>query len=107
MNPSGQTTLFLPHDSTVSAKSDSVVQGTSHSYDLGLTDTSDNTCDLGLTVVPASISMSAGFTAASDPDAVRLVSHIFNESFGFRPDGKPYRMGPKSVSERLMSTDYL
>jgi len=107
MNPSGQTTLFLPHDSTVSAKSDSVVQGTSHSYDLGLTHASDNTCDLGLTVVPASISMSAGFTAASDPDAVRLVSHIFNESFGFRPDGKPYRMGPKSVSERLMSTDYL
>ena len=107
MDHSQQTTLFLPPNYVVSAESDSVVQKASHAHDFGLTHTSDNTCDLGLTVVPSNISMSAGFTAASDPDAVRLVSHIFNESFGFRPDGKPYRMGPKSVSERLVSTDYL
>ncbi|WP_173047924.1 GNAT family N-acetyltransferase [Nitrospira sp. KM1] len=38
---------------------------------------------------------------------MKLVSGIFNESFGFRPDGKPYRMGPKSVTDRLLETEYL
>jgi len=38
---------------------------------------------------------------------VKRVSAIFNESFGYRPDGKPYRLGPKSVRERLQETDYL
>ena len=36
-------------------------------------------------------------SAAANEALVKLVSGIFNESFGFRPDGKPYRMGPKSV----------
>ena len=52
-------------------------------------------------------------TRVSGPEAARnetitgLVSKIFNESFGYRPDGKPYRLGPKSTSERLASTDFL
>lgn len=46
-------------------------------------------------------------SAAANETLVKLVSNIFNESFGFRPDGKPYRMGPKSVAERLLQTDYL
>jgi hypothetical protein len=45
--------------------------------------------------------------AAENEPLVRLVSTIFNESFGFRPDGKPYRMGPKSLTERFLETDYL
>ena len=49
----------------------------------------------------------SGPRAATDHQLVKLVSRIFNESFGFRPDGKPYRLGPKSVSERLTRTDYL
>jgi GNAT superfamily N-acetyltransferase len=58
-------------------------------------------------------SPSSGILAYSAPDAarnpqlVKLVSHIFNESFGYRPDGRPYRLGPKSVAERLQETDYL
>ncbi len=58
-------------------------------------------------VVPNPIEMYSGPNAASNEGLVKLVSHIFNESFGYRPDGKPYRLGPKSVTERLMSTDYL
>ena len=46
-------------------------------------------------------------SAAADEALVKIVSSIFNESFGFRPDGKPYRMGPKSITERLLETDYL
>ena len=52
-------------------------------------------------------------TSFSGPEAARnetitgLVSKIFNESFGYRPDGKPYRLGPKSTAERLASTDFL
>ncbi len=52
-------------------------------------------------------------TRLSGPEAARnqtvtgLVSKIFNESFGYRPDGKPYRLGPKSTAERLASTDFL
>ena len=52
-------------------------------------------------------------TSFSGPEAARnetvtaLVSKIFNESFGYRPDGKPYRLGPKSTTERLASTDFL
>lgn len=57
--------------------------------------------------ISRSIVMSSGPNAADIPQLVNLVSHIFNESFGFRPDGKPYRLGPKSVSDRLRSTDYL
>lgn len=46
-------------------------------------------------------------SAAVNEALVKLVSNIFNESFGFRPDGKAYRMGPKSIAERLLQTDYL
>jgi GNAT superfamily N-acetyltransferase len=53
------------------------------------------------------IAVFSGPRAASLPTVVNLVSMIFNESFGFRPDGRPYRLGPKSTTERLMETDYL
>lgn len=46
-------------------------------------------------------------SAAENECLVKLVSNMFNESFGFRPDGKPYRMGPKSITDRLRETDYL
>ncbi len=59
-----------------------------------------------LTSVPA-ICCYSGPSAASNDRLVKLVSAIFNESFGFRPDGKPYRLGPKSVTERFIATDYL
>lgn len=48
-----------------------------------------------------------GYQAASSDQTVRRISQIFNESFGYRPDGKPYRLGPKSVIERLLQTDYV
>jgi GNAT superfamily N-acetyltransferase len=102
MNPSHQTTLFEPHNALAPGDCTSVPQTASCSYDLSeLTRTDDSALS------SHTISKLAGFTAASDADAVKLVSNIFNESFGFRPDGKPYRLGPKSVSERLLSTDYL
>ncbi len=53
------------------------------------------------------ISCYPAFSASENGALVNLVSSIFNESFGFRPDGKPYRMGPKSVTERLIETEYL
>lgn len=49
----------------------------------------------------------AAHSATDNESLVKLVSSIFNESFGFRPDGRPYRMGPKSITERLLETDYL
>ncbi len=49
----------------------------------------------------------SGYQAAASEETVRRISHIFNESFGYRPDGKPYRLGPKSVTERLHQTDYV
>ena len=49
----------------------------------------------------------SGPEAARNVTATGLVSKIFNESFGHRPDGKPYRLGPKSMAERLASTDLL
>lgn len=48
-----------------------------------------------------------GPEAARNEAVAGLVSKIFNESFGHRPDGKPYRLGPKSTAERLASTDFL
>ena len=102
MDPSHQTTLFEPHNALAPGDCTPAPQTTSCSYDLTeFTHTDDST------LASHSISKLAGFAAASDVDAARLVSSIFNESFGFRPDGKPYRLGPKSVSERLLSTDYL
>ena len=49
----------------------------------------------------------SGPEAARNETVTALVSKIFNESFGYRPDGKPYRLGPKSTAERLASTDFL
>ena len=49
----------------------------------------------------------SGPEAARNETVTALVSKIFNESFGYRPDGKPYRLGPKSMAERLASTDLL
>ena len=49
----------------------------------------------------------AGPEAARNVTVTGLVSKIFNESFGHRPDGRPYRLGPKSTAERLASTDFL
>jgi GNAT superfamily N-acetyltransferase len=48
-----------------------------------------------------------GYQAAASEETVRRISQIFNESFGYRPDGKPYRLGPKSITERLQQTDYV
>ena len=61
----------------------------------------------------STLPISQKVTSISGPEAARnetitgLVSKIFNESFGYRPDGKPYRLGPKSTAERLASTDFL
>ncbi len=49
----------------------------------------------------------AGQEAARNKNLVNIVSNIFNNSFGYRPDGRPYRLGPKSTAERLASTDFL
>ncbi len=61
-------------------------------------ETADNT---------SSIEFLAGYQAAASEETVRRISQIFNESFGYRPDGRPYRLGPKSVTERLLQTDYV
>ncbi|TAJ10606.1 MAG: N-acetyltransferase [Nitrospirae bacterium] len=69
--------------------------------------------ELGAVLTDAAEASAAGIQAyaapiaATNPQLVKLVSHIFNESFGYRPDGRPYRLGPKSVSERLQETDHL
>ncbi len=49
----------------------------------------------------------SGPEAARNANLVQLVSVIFNDSFGYRPDGRAYRLGPKSTQERLESTDFL
>ena len=56
---------------------------------------------------PQKVTRFSGPEAARNVTATGLVSKIFNESFGYRPDGKPYRLGPKSIAERLASTDFL
>lgn len=68
---------------------------------------SDDVADENIPQRQPTIVMYSGQNAASRPILVKRVSHIFNESFGYRPDGRPYRLGPKSVTERLMNTDYL
>lgn len=54
-----------------------------------------------------SLEVLAGYQAAANEEIVRRISQIFNESFGYRPDGRPYRLGPKSITERLLQTDYV
>jgi len=49
----------------------------------------------------------SGPEAARNETITKLVSKIFNESFGYRPDGRLYRLGPKSTAERLAATDFL
>ena len=68
---------------------------------------SDDVADADVPQRQPTIVMYSGQRAASHPSLVKRVSHIFNESFGYRPDGRPYRLGHKSVTERLMNTDYL
>lgn len=48
-----------------------------------------------------------GKAAASSSDLVDVVSHIFSNSFGMRPDGRTYRLGPKKTRARLSDTDHL
>jgi len=48
-----------------------------------------------------------GRDAAAVPILVDAVSHVFCNSFGTTPQGKPYRLGPKKTKERLESTDLL
>lgn len=57
--------------------------------------------------IPQKVTRFSGPPAARNETVTGLVSKIFNESFGYRPDGKPYRLGPKSTAERLASTDFL
>lgn len=56
---------------------------------------------------PTQISVFSGPQAATSNQVVRIVANLFNESFGFRPDGKPYRLSHRLTAERLGSTDYL
>ncbi len=49
----------------------------------------------------------AGYQAAASEETSRRISHIFNESCGYRPDGKQYSLDPKSVPEGLQQTDYV
>lgn len=102
MDFANQTTLFQPHNAFSPGDAKSAPQATSCAHDLTESCPTDDS-----TLISHTISKLAAHAVSSDADAVRLVSRIFNESFGFRPDGKPYRLGPKSVSERLLSTDYL
>ena len=48
-----------------------------------------------------------GEEAAATPNLVNAVSHVFSNSFGTNPQGRPYRLGPKTTKERLESTDHL
>lgn len=48
-----------------------------------------------------------GEEAAATPSLVNAVSHVFSNSFGTNPQGRPYRLGPKKTRERLESTDHL
>ncbi len=56
---------------------------------------------------PTKISFFSAPQASKNDNLIKLVSGIFNESFGYRPDGRQYRLGPKSTAERLESTDFL
>ena len=95
-----QTSLFEVDETTSNSSTEKVYEECNKHEHVVLQETS-------LSPSPTLIKMHSGPNAASKEGLVKLVSHIFNESFGYRPDGKPYRLGPKSVTERLMSTDYL
>lgn len=45
--------------------------------------------------------------AANTPEVVKAISHVFSNSFGNNPDGKPYRLGLKTTKTRLESTDHV
>ena len=61
----------------------------------------------GSSRTPCPIEVFSGPRAASHKDLASLVSHVFNKNFGYRPDGKPSRLSPKLIRERLQRTDYL
>lgn len=77
MDPSHQTTLFQPHNALAPGDYEPAPQAASCSYDLTESGHTDDP-----TLASHSISKLAGFAAASDADAVRLVSNIFNEQEG-------------------------
>lgn len=100
MDTSEQTSLFNLETSSPNTASEKVYEVKKKSKKIAFQETSSLSAS-------NPIEMYSGPNAASHEGLVKLVSHIFNESFGYRPDGKPYRLGPKSVRERLRSTDYL
>lgn len=48
-----------------------------------------------------------GGEAAASPELVSAIAHIFNNSFGLRPDGTPYKLGPKTTQKRLADTHHV
>lgn len=100
MDTSGQTSLFDLEASSPNTSPKKIYEVNKKNEEFSLQEASSSSAS-------NPIEMYSGPNAASNDVLVRLVSRIFNESFGYRPDGKPYRLGPKSVSERLRSTDYL
>ncbi|MDA0739697.1 MAG: GNAT family N-acetyltransferase [Nitrospirae bacterium] len=45
--------------------------------------------------------------AAINSEVVKAISHVFSNSFGNNPEGKPYRLGPKTTKARLESTGHV
>ena len=46
--------------------------------------------------------------AANSPSVVQGISDVFSNSFGVNPrTGKPYRLGPKTTKDRLLSTGHV
>lgn len=45
--------------------------------------------------------------AAESSEVVDDVSYVFSNSFGNTPEGRPYRLGPKTTKKRIESTDHV
>lgn len=45
--------------------------------------------------------------AAESSEVVNAVSHVFSNSFGNTPEGKPYRLGPRTTKARIESTRHV
>ena len=45
--------------------------------------------------------------AAKSSEVIDDVSHVFSNSFGNTPEGKPYRLGPKTTKKRIERTDHV
>jgi GNAT superfamily N-acetyltransferase len=55
-----------------------------------------------------SFSVHVGSEAAHTPEIVEGISDVFSHSFGTNPrTGKPYRLGPKTTKDRLLSTGHV